>query len=53
MLDYHGQKFGADGVELSAHAICAPDHLAVQGRQFSNEEFDKMQIGYECEWQQI
>lgn len=45
MLDYHGQQFGSDGVELSAHAICAPDHLAVQGRQFSNEEFDNMQNG--------
>lgn len=47
MLDYHGQQFGSDGVELSAHAICAPDHLAVQGRQFSNDEFDKMQSGYD------
>ena len=49
MLDYHGQQFGADGVELSAHAICAPDHLAVQGRQFSNEEFEKMQNGLDFE----
>lgn len=45
MLDYHGEQFGSDGVELSAHTICAPDHLAVQGRQFSNDEFDKMQNG--------
>lgn len=45
MLDYHGDQFKSDGVELSAHAICAPDHLAVQGRQFSNEEFDLMQSG--------
>ena len=43
MLDYHGERFGSDGVELSAHAISAPDHLPVQGRQFSNEEFYKMQ----------
>ena len=43
MLDYHGERFGADGVELSAHAISAPDHLPVQGKQFSNEEFDKLQ----------
>ena len=49
MLDYHGEQFGADGVELSAHAICAPDHLAVQGRQFSNEEFEKMQNGLDFE----
>jgi hypothetical protein len=43
MLDYHGEKFGSDGVELSAHAISAPDHLPVQGRQFSNEEFFNLQ----------
>lgn len=43
ILDYHGEQFGSDGVELSAHAISAPDHVTVQGRQFSNEEFFKMQ----------
>ncbi|MBQ7800455.1 MAG: hypothetical protein IJ370_08165 [Oscillospiraceae bacterium] len=49
ILDYHGDQFKSDGVELSAHAICAPDHLAVQGRQFSNDEFDKMQNGLDFE----
>ena len=49
MLNYHGERFGSDGVEISAHAISAPDHLPVQGRQFSNEEFDKMQIGLDFE----
>lgn len=49
MLDYHGQRFGSDGVELSAHAISAPDHVAVQGRQFSNEEFYNMQNGMDFE----
>lgn len=48
ILGYHGEQFGSDGVELSAHAISAPDHLPVQGRQFSNEEFDKMQSGLDC-----
>ncbi len=43
MLNYHGERFGSDGVEISAHAISAPDHVAVQGRQFSNEEFYKIQ----------
>ena len=43
MLDYHGERFGSDGVELSAHAISAPDHLPIQGRQFSNEDFFKLQ----------
>ena len=49
MLDYHGERFGSDGVELSAHAISAPDHVAVQGRQFSNEEFFKMQNAMDFE----
>lgn len=49
MLDYHGEKFGSDGVELSAHAISAPDHVAVQGRQFSNDEFFKMQNAMDFE----
>lgn len=49
MLDYHGEKFGSDGVELSAHAISAPDHLPVQGRQFNNEEFYKLQNAEEFE----
>lgn len=45
---YYAQIYGADGVELSAHAISAPDHAPVQGRQFSNAEFAKMQSGYSC-----
>lgn len=49
MLDYHGERFGSDGVEISAHAISAPDHLPVQGRQFSNEEFYKLQTGHDFE----
>ena len=49
MLNYHGERFGSDGVEISAHAISAPDHLPVQGRQFSNEEFEKMQSGLDFE----
>lgn len=38
-----GQEFEADGVEISAHADCATDHLDVQGRQYSKEEFDALQ----------
>ncbi len=45
---YYSQIYGADGVELSAHAISAPDHAPVQGRQFSNAEFTKMQSGLNC-----
>ena len=49
MLEYHGEQFGADGVEISAHTTSAPDHLPVQGRQFSKEDFFKMQnqMGFE------
>ncbi len=38
-----GQEFGADGVELSAHPLCALDHLPYQGRQFSKAEFEALQ----------
>ncbi len=48
MLLYNGENYGSDGVELSAHALSAPDHVYVQGRQFSNEEFSKMQNGEDC-----
>ena len=48
MLLYNGESYGSDGVELSAHALSAPDHVNVQGRQFSNEEFSKMQNGEDC-----
>lgn len=32
-----------DSIELSAHAMSAPDHEPVQGRVFYLEEFDKLQ----------
>lgn len=38
-----GKQFGADGIELTAHNTCAPDHLPMQGRQFSNDEYAKLQ----------
>lgn len=37
-----GEDFGADGVEISAHFPCAEDHLDIQGRQYSNEQFEKL-----------
>ena len=40
-----GESFGADGVEISVHENPADDHEDIQGRQFSNEEFDKLQNG--------
>lgn len=38
-----GKEFGADGVEISAHALCAEDHLPYQGKQYSMEEFERLQ----------
>lgn len=38
-----GEEFDADGVEISVHENPAPDHMYVQGRQFSKEEFEKFQ----------
>ena len=41
--DEVGKQFGADGKEITVHANSAPDHEPVQGRQFTNEEFEKLQ----------
>lgn len=40
-----GQEYDADGVEISVHLNSAPDHIDVQGHQFTNEEFEKFQNG--------
>lgn len=40
-----GEEFGANGVEISVHMNPAPDHAEMQGHQFTNKEFDKMQHG--------
>ena len=42
-----GRDFGADGVEISAHSPCAEDHLSIQGKQFSNKEFKKLNASLE------
>lgn len=34
-----GEEFGADGYEVSAHALCAEDHLHIQGKQYTKEQF--------------
>lgn len=41
----YGEEFDADGVEITVHANPAPDHAEVQGRQFSLEEYEKLQSG--------
>jgi len=41
--DIVGEQYGADGKEISVHQFSAPDHEPVQGRQFTNEEYEKLQ----------
>jgi len=40
-----GEQFGANGKEITVHANSAPDHEPIQGHQFTNEEFEKLQSG--------
>lgn len=35
-------RLGCDGWEISAHAACAPDHEPIQGRQFTDAEFEAL-----------
>ena len=37
-----GKEFGADGVEVSHHVNCAPDHIYIDGQQFSKKKFEKI-----------
>lgn len=43
LREIQGLEFGADGVEVSAHALSAPDHLPYQGRQYYFSEFQQVQ----------
>lgn len=43
-----GEEYGADGVEISVHSNPADDHALLQGRQFSNIEYDKLNAGLEA-----
>lgn len=38
-----GKEFGADGVEISAHMLCAEDHVPYQGKQYSMKAFEELQ----------
>lgn len=40
-----GNEYGADGYEISVHSNPAPDHMDIQGRQFSKEEYEKLEQG--------
>lgn len=42
LRELHGVEFEADGVEVSAHYMCAPDHLPYQGKQYTRAEFEKL-----------
>lgn len=35
-------QLGADGWEISAHANSAPDHEPIQGKQYSDEEYQRL-----------
>ena len=43
VMQQAGKEFKADGIEISAHALCAEDHLPYQGTQMSNKEFERLQ----------
>lgn len=37
-----GKDFGSDGVEITAHSPCAPDHIFIQGNQYTKKQFEKI-----------
>lgn len=41
--DITGEQYGADGKEITVHELSAPDHEPVQGHQFTNAEYEKLQ----------
>lgn len=43
MQDEIGKQLNTDGKEISVHANSAPDHEPIQGHQFTNEEYEKLQ----------
>ena len=43
-----GDEIGADGIEISVHQNPAEDHEQVQGKQFSLEEYEKLNNGLEA-----
>lgn len=42
-----GREYGSNGIEISAHSPCGEDHLPIQGKQFSNKEFKKLNASLE------
>lgn len=37
-----GKQYGADGVEIDAHGLCAKDHLPYQGKQYSLKKYKEL-----------
>ena len=37
-----GNQYGADGVEIDAHGLCAEDHLPYQGKQYTIKAYEKL-----------
>ena len=37
-----GEEIGADGIEISAHFPCAFDHLDIQGKRYTKDEFEEL-----------
>lgn len=44
-----GKQFHSNGKEISVHIDSAPDHEPVQGHQFTDEEYDKLQNDAPCQ----
>lgn len=42
MREQQAKEYGADGWEISAHALARPEHQSPQGRVFSFKEFDEL-----------
>lgn len=45
MQNIMAKEYGADGYEITAHALCAPDHQSIQGVQFSKKDYENMNAG--------
>lgn len=43
VLNAVGEEYGANGIEIDAHPLCADDHLPYQGKQYSNAQFEQLQ----------
>lgn len=40
-----GKQYGADGVEIDAHGLCAEDHLPYQGKQYTIQKYNEINDG--------